>query len=411
MTPEYYVIVDGEETLWCSRVNGSLEPRKLSELHRLTDPVCLGTIYGVIGKFQPHPDSDKRLVLIRQMSLIGCLPGNHQVFKVNKVALIPLSLHEQPEVEMEPCPKHNLRRPDRSPASEFQQRALQKTWNTIKTATGKPRKVLHQNKEKYERRLLDELSKMLNDTDSFYLSPTGDLSNTLQRQHEQSLQLAGAPLWRRMDDRFFWNREMLSDLTCLQGSAGDHWILPIIQGFVQVERCQLDATSEEISEASLAQDSTGAWLDVQSATRSAAKEFTMALISRRSRYRAGTRYKRRGLDDMGKCANYVETEQIFEHQAHIVSFAQVRGSVPVFWSQPGYKYRPPPCLDRDEEETKQAFAKHFAEQLSIYGSQVIVNLVEQTGKEKLLADAYLDHVLHLDCPDLSYVTFDFHEYW
>lgn len=65
----------------------------------------------------------------------------------------------------------------------------------------------------------------------------------------------------------------------------------------------------------------------------------------------------------------------------------------------------------DEEETKQAFAKHFAEQLSIYGSQVIVNLVEQTGKEKLLADAYLDHVLHLDCPDLSYVTFDFHEYW
>ncbi|KAL1424091.1 hypothetical protein MTO96_003595 [Rhipicephalus appendiculatus] len=102
MTPDYYVIVDGEETLWCSRIDGKLEPRKRSELHQLTDPVCLGTVYGIIGKFQPHPDSDQRLVLIRQTSLIGSLPGNHQVFKVNKVVLVPLSVHEAPELEMEP---------------------------------------------------------------------------------------------------------------------------------------------------------------------------------------------------------------------------------------------------------------------------------------------------------------------
>lgn len=31
---------------------------------------------------------------------------------------------------------------------------------------------------------------------------------------------------------------------------------------------------------------------------------------------------------------------------HFVSFVQVRGSVPVFWSQPGFKYRPPPRLDK-----------------------------------------------------------------
>lgn len=54
---------------------------------------------------------------------------------------------------------------------------------------------------------------MFNDTNSFYLSPTGDLTNTLQRQYEQDPQLAKAPLWRRVDDRFFWNREMLRDLT------------------------------------------------------------------------------------------------------------------------------------------------------------------------------------------------------
>jgi hypothetical protein len=77
--------------------------------------------------------------------------------------------------------------------------------------------------------------------------------------------------------------------------------------------------------------------------------FTISLISRRSRFRAGTRYKRRGVDESGKCANYVETEQIITYHQHQVSFVQVRGSVPVYWSQPGHKYRPPPRLDRGIE--------------------------------------------------------------
>ncbi len=34
------------------------------------------------------------------------------------------------------------------------------------------------------------------------------------------------------------------------------------------------------------------------------------------------------------------------YQSHEVSFVQVRGSVPVYWSQPGYKYRPPPRIDK-----------------------------------------------------------------
>lgn len=76
------------------------------------------------------------------------------------------------------------------------------------------------------------------------------------------------------------------------------------------------------------------------------QQFKLMLISRRSRHRAGTRYKRRGVDEEGNCANYVETEQILVYQKHKFSFVQIRGSVPVFWSQPGYKYRPPPRLDR-----------------------------------------------------------------
>jgi phosphatidylinositol 4-phosphatase len=77
--------------------------------------------------------------------------------------------------------------------------------------------------------------------------------------------------------------------------------------------------------------------------------FVLTLISRRSRFRAGTRYNRRGVDENGKVANYVETEQIISYLDHQVSFVQVRGSVPVFWSQPGIKYRPPPRIDKGSQ--------------------------------------------------------------
>lgn len=74
----------------------------------------------------------------------------------------------------------------------------------------------------------------------------------------------------------------------------------------------------------------------------------LALISRRSRYRAGTRYLRRGIDHDGHVANFNESEQIVlvqgpstsnagniddENFATRLSFVQIRGSVPLFWSE------------------------------------------------------------------------------
>jgi hypothetical protein len=39
--------------------------------------------------------------------------------------------------------------------------------------------------------------------------------------------------------------------------------------------------------------------------------FDYILLSRRSKYRAGTRYETRGVDSTGQVANYVETEQVY----------------------------------------------------------------------------------------------------
>ena len=66
------------------------------------------------------------------------------------------------------------------------------------------------------------------------------------------------------------------------------------------------------------------------------RRFQFALIARRSRYFAGTRYRKRGLNSLGNCANEVEFEQIllsFGPPDNIFSFKQIRGSVPLRWSQ------------------------------------------------------------------------------
>lgn len=58
-----------------------------------------------------------------------------------------------------------------------------------------------------------------------------------------------------------------------------------------------------------------------------------------------------------------------------------------------------------------AFEKHFSEELGTYGPICIVNLVEQAGKEKIIWDAYNNHLINYNCPEITYTTFDFHEYW
>jgi len=65
----------------------------------------------------------------------------------------------------------------------------------------------------------------------------------------------------------------------------------------------------------------------------------------------------------------------------------------------------------DEAETQVAFEKHFGEELTLYGPVCIVNLVEQTGKEKIIWEAYSNHVYNYNHSDITYTTFDFHEYW
>lgn len=94
---------------------------------------------------------------------------------------------------------------------------------------------------------------------------------------------------------------------------------------------------------------------------------------------------------LGYVANYVETELIIDIFDHQLAFVQIRGSVPVYWSQKGYKYRPPLTIDKPLGESLPVFEKHMNLLFEDYGKPVtVVNLVNQAGRELCLAQSFLE---------------------
>ncbi|XP_063992815.1 phosphatidylinositide phosphatase SAC2 isoform X1 [Diachasmimorpha longicaudata] len=411
----HFIFVQEKHNLWCDKATGELSAKDDWEWATANNLECLGICHGIIGKIEQTSFMEPRLMLIKEISTVGELYGNRIVHKIKSVAFLQIG-SENYDLGLTPCKKHGgmSKLSMGSSLDAPQKTGFMKTWGTIKSATNTIKNTTQQaaalatsqvkstvikrsigkDKEKFEKRIIEELNKVFGETDSFFFCQTGDITNCLQRQREKKAKAKEMGdddkcLWKTVDDRFFWNKHMLHDLISLNSDAANHWILPIIQGYIQIEKCKVEVGYDNQPQY---------------------ETFNLAIISRRSRFRAGTRYKRRGVDEAGKCANYVETEQLVWYHDHQVSFVQVRGSVPVYWSQPGYKYRPPPRIDRDEAETQIAFEKHFEEELSHYGPISIVNLIEQSGKEKIIWDAYNNHVINYNNPDITYTTFDFHEY-
>nr|CAI5823134.1 unnamed protein product [Callosobruchus analis] len=412
-TNDFYIFVNGKYSLWWDRQTGALIPKTGWDLTDADDPVCLGICDGIIGKVEHSPLFDPRLLLIKESLPVGKLHGGNEVFKIKSVAFLSLN-GEETDIHLKACSKHKSTesKTSQTTSSLFdiqKNAAFSKTWGTLKSAGNTIKNTTQQaaamasggkkgnikDKDRFERQIIEEFYKIFTDTNSFYYSRTTDLTNSLQRLCNLEKQGAIDPqaLWKTVDDRFFWNKHMLKSIIELENPLCDPWILPIIQGYIQIEQCKVEMGRELID-----------------TDQKSYEIFTLCILSRRSRFRAGTRYKRRGVDENGEVANYVETEQMVIYQTHEVSFVQIRGSVPVYWSQPGFKYRPPPRIDKGEAETQVAFEKHFNKEIQRYGPICIINLIDQSGKEKIIFDAYSQMVLQYNSPFITYVTFDFHEY-
>lgn len=65
----------------------------------------------------------------------------------------------------------------------------------------------------------------------------------------------------------------------------------------------------------------------------------------------------------------------------------------------------------DDVENQEAFKKHFEELMNCYKKVAIVTLLEQEGREEGLGDAFMQNVVVYNNPQLTYISFDFHEHW
>ncbi|XP_057841139.1 phosphatidylinositol-3-phosphatase SAC1 [Cryptomeria japonica] len=154
--------------------------------------------------------------------------------------------------------------------------------------------------------------------------------------------------------------------------------------------------------------------------------FVVTLISRRSRHFAGTRYLKRGVNDLGRVANDVETEQIVLDEdagtgkGKMSSVVQMRGSIPLFWSQEASRLSPKPDIILQRyDPTYQATKLHFEDLARRYGNPIIVlNLiktVEKRPREMMLrrefanAVGYLNQIL-LEESRLKFIHWDFHKF-
>lgn len=150
------------------------------------------------------------------------------------------------------------------------------------------------------------------------------------------------------------------------------------------------------------------------------KDFLVTLISRRSVGRPGLRYLRRGVDDSGNAANYVETEQILSDpawmpQRKIYSFTQLRGSIPLIFSQSPYSFKPTPLISHSFDINQAAFRKHFTAIMNQYGNTQVALLVDKQGTEANIGEGYEKHVKYLNDHNgvngqkIGFEWFDFHQ--
>lgn len=257
---------------------------------------------------------------------------------------------------------------------------------------------------------------------SFFFSYDTDITRSIA---SRTVTTSHIPLHKVADPMFYWNQSLLKPFVA---SGDESLLLPVMQGFVGQRSFIVDRHPPQVDsqlDSLEMDDMTGsvpgsppqerASMDL----RPSEKKYAITVVSRRSVKRAGLRYLRRGIDDEGFTANSVETEQIlsttaWEPSSKVYSFVQVRGSIPLFFTQSPYSLKPTPVLQHSPEANFRAFSKHFNRMSEKYGSLQLVNLVERRGVEAIVGNEYQKNVekYNTERPGgtqpLAFEWFDFH---
>lgn len=224
--------------------------------------------------------------------------------------------------------------------------------------------------------------------------------------------------------QYFWNRHLISPFIDIDAH---NYVLPLLQGFVGQREFTIAApeqpstesgeSTEERKEGRILGDKNGSEaVEIDDAQK---RYYFLTLISRRSVQRPGLRYLRRGVDDDGNTANTVETEQIlsvpdWDSSKNFYTYLQVRGSIPLYFSQSPYAFKPVPVLHHSTNTNQIAFERHFRDLSRRYGKIQAVSLIDKQAGELKVGEQYeryaqsLNEAGGIDGTPLGLEWFDFH---
>ena len=143
------------------------------------------------------------------------------------------------------------------------------------------------------------------------------------------------------------------------------------------------------------------------------------LIARKDRRRSGMRFLIRGADTNGYIANCIEIEEILVYKENnniiINSFVQMRGSIPLLWTQePTVKLNPKIKVNENFIENYNAFCIHINELFQSYDFVHCVNLIDKKKDQLIIGKEYDKLVTEYKSKELGnggnleFSWFDFH---
>lgn len=228
-----------------------------------------------------------------------------------------------------------------------------------------------------DQELISGVKRLLSSGCFYFSNPTManqapyDLTLAVQRAHM---------LNRQTDNRFFWNR-LLHRHFERYGVCTTTWLVKVLCGGINITTVYIGGLQAKA-----------------------------CLISRLSCERAGTRFNVRGVNDLGHVANFVETEQVIFLNQIVLSFIIIRGSIPLFWEQPGVQVGSHRIkMSRGSEISQAAYDKHMFLLRERYENTVIINLLSSRESELTLNQLFNSHHKTSQIgSEFPFINFDFH---
>ncbi|KAI8444618.1 Endonuclease/exonuclease/phosphatase, partial [Phakopsora pachyrhizi] len=453
-----------------SKAKGSTKGPYLPSTDRYTLRNISGNVYGILGLIEI--ESEIFLIFVNQAErLVRPDPVSGEIiYRISSVELICLTsdcLDNQPPNQFNNSNSTNQYSTSASSSSssitatrssDEQQQPQQSVLNSCSNLHS-----IHSS--------ISGIKKILSNG-QFYFSSSSHSSNLSQNTQSRfsprsksisSSKSSSSSSSASASSKFSWNSFILIGLLNFRSGLSErsmaefddqNFIIHIIQGYISDNyQLKLPIRSNSTSSHSATTPSNNYRDEDEEFERSRLMtliKVEMSLKSRLASNRAGTRFNTRGIDDDGNVANFVETETLIKiiltnqspspnsetntnsstnhRRSHselveIISFVQLRGSVPLFFEQSSStnlvnlfsnfnlisKKKTSPSINsnnsntqtlinltRDKTATRLSFKKHFEQIFKDHQQVMILNLLNQSRDyERVLSEAFYDQVIDL----------------